>query len=133
VGGDDAAAVAAYIAKYASKATTGDFTAAGFPGHFSSKSRSFSATLGALRRDRVAYRQARQTDPWDRPYDPDQVATVPPLRYAGSGHLHPADPITAATNAALTPERAALVREARQDPALSRPRTKRLGEPTSHG
>jgi len=112
-GGDDAGQIAAYIAKYASKGTAHDFTGAGFPGHFSSKSRSYSTTLGRLRAARVQYRRSRQADPWGRPHDDEAVEAIPVLSYAGTGHLHPADALIAKTNATVARQQAAAVREAR--------------------
>lgn len=49
----------------------------GFRGHFASKSRSFSTTLGALRRARTAYRARGQRQPADR---------LRAWSFAGSGH-----------------------------------------------
>jgi len=105
--------VAAYIAKYASKGAAHDFTDVGFGGHFSSKSRTYSTTLTALRQARASHRRNRQTDPWGRPFDGALVEAVPVLRYAGTGHLHPADAVIARTNAVVAREQAAAVREAR--------------------
>jgi hypothetical protein len=113
--GDDRR-IAAYIAKYASKGTAGDFADVGFAGHFSSKSRMYSTTLTALRETRARYRRGRHRDPWGRPHDDHAIELLPVLGYAGSGHLHPADAVIARTNARLAREQAAAVREARQRP-----------------
>jgi hypothetical protein len=113
IDGNDAHRVAAYVAKYASKGSSGDFTAAGFLGHFASKSRTYSTTMGALRAARSAHRRAEQLDPWGRPYDDDLVKIVPNLRYVGNGHTHPADEAIAAINAKHVADEAALRREAR--------------------
>ncbi|MET9731716.1 replication initiator protein RepSA [Streptomyces sp. NPDC006458] len=59
----------------------------GFRGHFSSKSRSYSTTLGALRQARADYRAARETavlDLSDRA--PDSVLVLADWQYAGHGH-----------------------------------------------
>lgn len=105
--------VAAYIAKYASKGTAHDFTDIGFPGHFSSKSRTYSTTLGSLREARAQYRRGRHRAPWGRPQDDDLIASIPSLGYAGTGHLHPADAVIARANARLVRDQAAARREAR--------------------
>lgn len=118
--GSDSHRVPAYLAKYATKGSAGDFTAVGYPGHFLSKSRAFSTTFGALRGARAAHRRSRTTDPWQRPYDERQVELLPDLAYAGSGHLHPADQALVAAIAADLPVRAALIRDARADRPGSR-------------
>jgi hypothetical protein len=115
VEGDDGGRVAAYIAKYASKGTAHDFADVGFPGHFSSKSRAYSTTLGSLREARAQYRRGRRTDPWGRPHDDEAVTSLASLGYAGTGHLHPADALIARTNAELARKQAAAIREARQE------------------
>jgi hypothetical protein len=53
----------------------------GFGGHFSTKSRHYSTTLGALRRARVAYAIRRRgnaipLDAWGRPEDDQAVIVV---------------------------------------------------------
>ncbi|MGW2558150.1 replication initiator protein RepSA [Streptomyces sp. NPDC001514] len=70
----------------------------GFRGHFSSKSRRYSTTLGALRQVRADYRAAQQREELGLP-DPDQDPTVLVLadwRYAGQGHS-PGESVLAAT------------------------------------
>ncbi|AYC40808.1 replication initiator protein RepSA [Streptomyces griseorubiginosus] len=69
----------------------------GFRGHFSSKSRRYSTTLGALRQTRADYRaaqerQARGLD--DTP--PDTVIVLADWQYAGHGHT-PGESALAAT------------------------------------
>ncbi|MBO4253510.1 replication initiator protein RepSA [Streptomyces griseorubiginosus] len=59
----------------------------GFRGHFSSKSRRYSTTLGALRRARADYRAAQERDVLgldDR--EPDTVLVLADWQYAGHGH-----------------------------------------------
>ncbi|WP_449350902.1 replication initiator protein RepSA [Streptomyces shaanxiensis] len=60
----------------------------GFRGHFSTKSRRYSTTLGALRQTRADYRAAQQREALGLP-DPDDEATTLTLAhwsYAGHGH-----------------------------------------------
>jgi hypothetical protein len=65
----------------------------GFGGHWSTKSRRYSTTMGALRRARVAFAKRRRAkdgvplDAWGRPEDDDQAATViTSWTYAGAGY-----------------------------------------------
>ena len=64
----------------------------GFGGHFSTKSRRYSTTLGALRRARVAYAIRRRRvgtlplDAWGRPEDDQAVIVVASWVYVGSGY-----------------------------------------------
>ena len=63
----------------------------GYGGHFSSKSRRYSTTLGALRRVRVAYAIRRQRgdtlplDAWGRPETDQATEVLATWSYAGSG------------------------------------------------
>ncbi|MEU1601120.1 replication initiator protein RepSA [Streptomyces sp. NPDC005708] len=62
----------------------------GFRGHFSSKSRRYSTTLGALRQERADYRAAQEREALgldaleDR--EPDTVLVLADWQYAGHGH-----------------------------------------------
>ena len=59
----------------------------GFRGHFSSKSRRYSTTLGALRQARADYRAAQDHAALtldDR--EPDTVLVLTDWQYAGHGH-----------------------------------------------
>ncbi|SCY86599.1 hypothetical protein SAMN02745898_104315 [Streptomyces sp. 136MFCol5.1] len=70
----------------------------GFRGHFSSKSRRYSTTLGALRQTRADYRAAQQREELGLP-DPDQDPTVLVLtdwQYVGQGHS-PGESVLAAS------------------------------------
>jgi hypothetical protein len=64
----------------------------GFGGHFSTKSRRYSTTLGALRRARVTYAIRRRRgdmlplDAWGRPEDDQVVIVVASWRYLGRGY-----------------------------------------------
>ncbi|MFI1606167.1 replication initiator protein RepSA [Streptomyces griseofuscus] len=69
----------------------------GFRGHFSSKSRTYSTTLGALRQERADYRAAQERDVLgldDR--EPDTVLVLTDWQYAGHGHT-PGEAALAAT------------------------------------
>ncbi|WTX60936.1 replication initiation protein [Streptomyces sp. NBC_00648] len=69
----------------------------GFRGHFSSKSRRYSTTLGALRQARADYRAAQERDALgleDR--EPDSVLVLADWQYAGHGHT-PGESILAAS------------------------------------
>jgi hypothetical protein len=63
----------------------------GFRGHWSTKSRRYSTTMGALRRARVAFAKRRQArdgiplDAWDRPEDDQAVIVVASWVYVGKG------------------------------------------------
>ncbi|MFE6360179.1 replication initiator protein RepSA [Streptomyces sp. NPDC057806] len=69
----------------------------GFRGHFSSKSRRYSTTLGALRQTRADYRaaQERQARGLDD-IEPDTVLVLTDWQYAGHGHT-PGESALAAT------------------------------------
>jgi hypothetical protein len=64
----------------------------GFGGHWSTKSRRYSTTLGLLRQARTTFRhQVRYgdgvpLDAWDRPMDDDQVLVLKEWTYTGSGY-----------------------------------------------
>ncbi|MGW4938927.1 replication initiator protein RepSA [Streptomyces sp. NPDC004166] len=72
----------------------------GFRGHFSTKSRTYSTTLGALRQERADYRaaQERQALGLDALEDrePDTVLVLADWQYAGHGHT-PGESALAAT------------------------------------
>jgi hypothetical protein len=90
----------------------------GFGGHFSSKSRRYSTTLGALRRARVAYAirrrrgEAMPLDAWGRLED-DQAAVVviATWRYLGSGYQSTGEAWLAALAAARAREERRIARE----------------------
>jgi replication initiator protein RepSA len=65
----------------------------GFRGHFVTKSRGYSTTLGALREARAAYR-AEQDAPAAE--DEDSTLVVGAWEYVGSGYLNPGDALLAA-------------------------------------
>ena len=89
----------------------------GFGGHFSTKSRRYSTTLGALRRARVAYaiRQRRgdtlPLDAWGRPEDDQAVIVVASWSYVGSGYQTTGEAWLAASAAARAREERRIARE----------------------
>jgi hypothetical protein len=64
----------------------------GFGGHWSTKSRRYSTTMGALRRARVAFAKRRRAkdgvplDAWGRPEDDQAVTVVASWTYVGAGY-----------------------------------------------
>jgi hypothetical protein len=82
----------------------------GFGGHFSSKSRRYSTTLGALRRVRVAYAIRRRhgdtlpLDAWGRPEDDQAMIVVASWQYLGSGYQSTGEAWLAASAAARARE-----------------------------
>jgi hypothetical protein len=84
-----------------------------YGGHFSTKSRRYSVTLGALRQARATYqrradREARGLDP---DADDDLVVTTN-LAYVGQGFTTHGDALLASSIAARTREGRELAREA---------------------
>ncbi|MER7573226.1 DUF2637 domain-containing protein [Streptomyces sp. NPDC126514] len=85
----------------------------GFRGHFSSKSRTYSTTLGALRQARADYRVAQDAvDIDDR--EPDTVLVLADWQYAGHGHT-PGEAALAATIARDLQTNRETAREALRD------------------
>ncbi len=70
----------------------------GFRGHFSSKSRRYSTTLGTLRQARADYRAAQEHAALglDDDREPDTVLVLADWQYAGHGHT-PGESVLAAT------------------------------------
>ena len=59
----------------------------GFRGHFSTKSRAYSVTLGSLRADRAAYQREYAISAGLQPdVDNDTTLVITDWRYAGRGH-----------------------------------------------
>jgi hypothetical protein len=89
----------------------------GFGGHFSSKSRRYSTTLGALRRARVVYTTRRRRgealplDAWGRPEDDQAVIVVASWSYIGSGYQTTGEAWLAASAAARAREERRIARE----------------------
>jgi hypothetical protein len=83
-------------------------------GHFTSKSRRYSTTLGAIRGERRAYRQ-RQAAEHNRelaPDEPDTTLVVARWEFAGLGYLTTGDTALARSAAARARERRQAAREA---------------------
>jgi hypothetical protein len=82
----------------------------GFGGHFATKSRRYSVTLGALRRARVIYAIRRRRgatlplDAWGRPEDDQAVIVVASWSYLGRGYQSTGEAWLAASAAARARE-----------------------------
>jgi hypothetical protein len=88
----------------------------GFRGHFVTKSRGYSTTLGELRAARAAYR-AGQNEQAAEP-DDDSIPVLAAWEYVGSGYLNPGDVLLAAgVEASLRAGREALLDLRRGPPA----------------
>jgi hypothetical protein len=88
----------------------------GFRGHFASKSRRYSTTLGAIRGERRAYRQ-RQAAEHVRELPPDEDDTtlvVARWEFAGLGYLTTGDIELARSAAARARERRQIAKEERR-------------------
>jgi hypothetical protein len=89
----------------------------GFGGHFSTKSRRYSTTLGALRRARVGYAIRRRRgatlplDAWGRPEDDQAVIVVASWSYLGRGYQSTGEAWLAASAAARARETRRIARE----------------------
>jgi hypothetical protein len=89
----------------------------GFGGHFSTKSRRYSTTLGALRRARVAYAIRRRPgdtlplDAWGRPEDDQAVIAIASWVYLGSGYQTTGEAWLAASAAARAREERKVAKE----------------------
>jgi hypothetical protein len=89
----------------------------GFGGHFSTKSRRYSSTLGALRRARVAYAIRRRRgdalplDAWGRPEDDQAVIVLASWSYLGRGYQTSGEAWLAASAAARAREMRRVARE----------------------
>ena len=91
----------------------------GFRGHFSSKSRRYSTTLGTLRQARADFRAAQEhaalgLDDHDR--EPDTVLVLADWQYAGHGHT-PGESVLAASIARDLQHNRETAREAQYDHA----------------
>jgi hypothetical protein len=91
----------------------------GFRGHFSTKSRRYSTTLGALRTARITHNQREHQITTGRLplFDDDQVLVVAHWQYAGQGHT-PGDAfLSAALNGKTLPPLDPVLTEGRQESA----------------
>ena len=89
----------------------------GFGGHFATKSRRYSTTLGALRRARAEYAVRRRTgravllDAWGRPVDDQVVVVEATWQYVGRGYLTTGEAWLAACSADLARQARQIARE----------------------
>jgi hypothetical protein len=89
----------------------------GFGGHFATKIRRYSVTLGALRRARVAFIARRwrgdgvPLDAWGRPEGDQAVVVVASWRYVGKGYQSTGEAWLAASAAARAREERRIARE----------------------
>jgi hypothetical protein len=89
----------------------------GFGGHFSTKSRRYSTTLGALRRARVAFAIRRRRgntvplDAWGLPEDDQVVIVVASWSYLGRGYQSTGEAWLAASAAARAREARRIAKE----------------------
>jgi hypothetical protein len=89
----------------------------GFGGHFSTKSRRYSTTLGALRRARVAFAIRRRRgntvplDAWGRPEDDQAVIVVASWSYLGRGYQSTGEAWLAVSAAARAREARRIAKE----------------------
>jgi hypothetical protein len=89
----------------------------GFGGHFASKSRRYSTTLGALRRARVAYAIRRRRggtlplDAWGRPEGDQAAVVIATWRYVGAGYQSTGEAWLAALAAARAREERRIAKE----------------------
>ena len=83
----------------------------GFRGHFASKSRRYSTTLGTIRRERRTYRQ-RQAEQARELLDEDTTLVISHWEFAGVGYLTGGDTALALSAAARARERRQAARDA---------------------
>jgi hypothetical protein len=89
----------------------------GFRGHWSTKSRRYSTTMGALRRARVAFAKRRRAcdgvplDAWDRAEDDQVVIVVASWVFVGAGYATEGERWLALSAAARARERRRIARE----------------------
>jgi hypothetical protein len=84
----------------------------GFRGHFASKSRRYSTTLGAIRRERRTYRQRQAAEHVRELHDEDTTLVVAHWEFAGVGYLTSGDATLARSAAAQARERRQAARDA---------------------
>ena len=89
----------------------------GFGGHWSTKSRRYSTTLGALRRARVAYAICRRQgktlplDVWGRPEEDQAVLVIASWSYVGHGYQSTGEAWLAASAAARARQERRIAKE----------------------
>ena len=115
------AAAALRLSEHAGLRTLGGWVhMLGFRGHFVTKSRGYSTTLGELRAARAAYR-ARQDQPTDdaEVNNDDSTEVLSVWQYIGSGYLNPGDVLLAAgVEASIRAAREALLDLRRRPPSM---------------
>ncbi|MBV8542162.1 MAG: replication initiation protein [Pseudonocardiales bacterium] len=84
----------------------------GFRGHFASKSRRYSTTLGAIRGERRAYRQRQTVEHVRELLDEDTTLVVSHWEFTGVGYLTTGDTALALSEAARARERRQAARDA---------------------
>jgi hypothetical protein len=84
----------------------------GFRGHFASKSRRYSTTLGAIRGERRAYRQQQAADYARELLDEDTTLVVSHWEFTGLGYLTTGDTTLALSAAARAREQRQAARDA---------------------
>ena len=84
----------------------------GFRGHFASKSRRYSTTLGAIRGERRAYRQRQAAEHARELIDEDTTLVVSHWKFAGVGYLTSGDAALALSAATRAREQRQAAREA---------------------
>jgi hypothetical protein len=84
----------------------------GFRGHFASKSRRYSTTLGAIRAERRIYRQRQAAEDVRELIDDDATLVVSHWQFAGVGYLTAGDNVLALSAAARAREQRKAARDA---------------------
>ncbi len=84
----------------------------GFRGHFASKSRRYSTTLGAIRGERRAYRQQQAAEHARELLDEDTTLVVSHWEFTGLGYLTTGDTTLALSAAARAREQRQAARDA---------------------
>jgi hypothetical protein len=101
----------------------------GFRGHFATKSRRYSTTMGALRAERRQFRRRQARRELDQMHDParsddpdgeDTTLVIARWEFAGVGYFTSGDAALAASAAALARERRQAAAEARRDARAAR-------------
>ena len=81
-------------------------------GHFASKSRRYSTTLGAIRAERRIYRQRQAAENVGELIDEDATLVVSHWQFAGAGYLTAGDSFLALSAAARAREQRKAARDA---------------------
>ena len=81
-------------------------------GHFASKSRRYSTTLGAIRAERRSYRQRQVVEDVRELTDEDATLVVSHWQFAGVGYLTAGDSVLALSAAARAREQRKAARDA---------------------